>query len=76
MVEVGYSLSSEAHGPQELIETARQADEAGFEFAVLSALDRLPGPDGGEGPEGSNGAVVRPNRFAAQSCGLKGDRRP
>jgi hypothetical protein len=36
MVEIGYSLSSEEHGPQELIETARQAEEAGFAFAILS----------------------------------------
>jgi G6PDH family F420-dependent oxidoreductase len=36
MVEIGYSLSSEEHGPRELIETARQAEEAGFEFAILS----------------------------------------
>lgn len=36
MTEIGYSLSSEEHGPRELIEQARRAEEVGFTFALIS----------------------------------------
>src|SRR2546430_4426286 len=36
MTEVGYALSSEEHGPRELVEHARLAEEAGFSFALIS----------------------------------------
>ncbi len=36
MVELGYALSSEEHGPNELVRLARQAEEAGFTFALIS----------------------------------------
>src|SRR5438093_7201910 len=36
MVEIGYALSSEEHGPQELVQFARTAEEAGFTFALIS----------------------------------------
>src|SRR2546421_3182253 len=36
MLELGCSLSSEEHGPNVLIESARLAEEAGFSFAVIS----------------------------------------
>jgi coenzyme F420-dependent glucose-6-phosphate dehydrogenase len=36
MMELGYSLSSEEHGPNELIEAAARAEEAGFGFAMVS----------------------------------------
>src|SRR5689334_13936289 len=36
MVELGYSLSSEEHGPNELVRLARQAEEVGFGFALIS----------------------------------------
>jgi coenzyme F420-dependent glucose-6-phosphate dehydrogenase len=36
MTEYGYALSSEEHGPRELVENARRAEEAGFEFAMIS----------------------------------------
>jgi coenzyme F420-dependent glucose-6-phosphate dehydrogenase len=32
----GYALSSEEHGPFELVDHARAAEEAGFEFALIS----------------------------------------
>jgi G6PDH family F420-dependent oxidoreductase len=35
-MEVGYWLSSEEHGPQELVENARRAEEAGFEHVLIS----------------------------------------
>src|SRR4051794_26298572 len=34
--ELGYSLSSEEHGPRELVEFARAAEEAGFSYALIS----------------------------------------
>jgi coenzyme F420-dependent glucose-6-phosphate dehydrogenase len=36
MAEFGYALSSEEHGPGELVRNARLAEEAGFEFAMVS----------------------------------------
>jgi G6PDH family F420-dependent oxidoreductase len=35
-MEVGYSLSSEEHRPQALVEQARRAEEIGFSFALIS----------------------------------------
>ena len=34
--ELGYTLSSEEHGPNELVRYARLAEEAGFTFALIS----------------------------------------
>jgi coenzyme F420-dependent glucose-6-phosphate dehydrogenase len=36
MAEFGYHLSSEEHGPVELVRYARRAEEAGFAFALIS----------------------------------------
>ena len=36
MLELGYGLSSEEHGPNQLIESAARAEEAGFSYAVIS----------------------------------------
>jgi coenzyme F420-dependent glucose-6-phosphate dehydrogenase len=36
MVRLGYALSSEEHRPSDLVESARRAEEAGFEFALIS----------------------------------------
>jgi len=36
MVDFGYKLSSEEHGPNELVSQARRAEEAGFAFAAIS----------------------------------------
>ena len=36
MTEFGYALSSEEHGPRQLVENARTAEEHGFEFAMIS----------------------------------------
>lgn len=36
MVDLGVNLASEAHGPNELVEVAVHAEEAGFDFAVIS----------------------------------------
>ena len=36
MVDVGINLASEAHGPNELVEYAGRAEDAGFDFAVVS----------------------------------------
>ena len=33
---LGYALSSEEHGPRDLVANARRAEDAGFEFAMLS----------------------------------------
>ena len=35
-MDVGYWLSSEEHGPAELVEHAKLAEEAGFEFVLIS----------------------------------------
>jgi coenzyme F420-dependent glucose-6-phosphate dehydrogenase len=34
--EIGYKLSSEEHGPNELVQYARLAEQAGFDFASIS----------------------------------------
>lgn len=36
MTRIGYALSSEEHGPRDLVANARRAEEAGFEFALIS----------------------------------------
>jgi coenzyme F420-dependent glucose-6-phosphate dehydrogenase len=36
MPELGYALSSEEHGPRELVRDARAAEDAGFTFALIS----------------------------------------
>ena len=36
MVAYGYKLSSEEHGPLDLVQYARRAEEAGFSFAAIS----------------------------------------
>lgn len=36
MVELGYPLSSEEHGPGDLVRYARRAEETGFSFALVS----------------------------------------
>jgi G6PDH family F420-dependent oxidoreductase len=36
MPEIGFALSSEEHGPRELVEQARMAEEAGFTFCLVS----------------------------------------
>ncbi|MBN9494302.1 TIGR03557 family F420-dependent LLM class oxidoreductase [bacterium] len=36
MVSLGYALSSEEHGPRELVRYARLAEDSGFDFAVIS----------------------------------------
>jgi G6PDH family F420-dependent oxidoreductase len=35
-VEIGYKLSSEEHGPRDLVRYARSAEQAGFSFALIS----------------------------------------
>ena len=36
MIRVGYALSSEEHGPNDLVAYARRAENVGFEFALIS----------------------------------------
>ena len=36
MAEIGYALSTEEHGPAELVRLARRAEDAGFAFALIS----------------------------------------
>lgn len=36
MIEIGYALSSEEHGPQDLVRYAKQCEEVGFTFALIS----------------------------------------
>src|SRR5213592_3867199 len=36
MLSTGYSLSTEEHGPRELVKYAQIAEEAGFEFLSIS----------------------------------------
>ncbi len=36
MVQLGYALSSEEHRPQDLVKSARRAEEVGFPFALIS----------------------------------------
>ena len=35
-MELGYALSSEEHDPRALVRFAREAEESGFEFALIS----------------------------------------
>jgi len=35
-MQLGFSLSSEEHRPNALVEQARRAEEAGFSFALIS----------------------------------------
>jgi coenzyme F420-dependent glucose-6-phosphate dehydrogenase len=35
-IEIGYALSSEEHRPTDLVRSARRAEEAGFDFAMIS----------------------------------------
>ncbi|HEY7062365.1 MAG TPA: TIGR03557 family F420-dependent LLM class oxidoreductase [Chloroflexota bacterium] len=36
MLEIGYALSSEEHGPSELVHLTRRAEDVGFSFALIS----------------------------------------
>ena len=36
MTQLGYKLCSEEHSPQQLLQYARQAEETGFSFAMIS----------------------------------------
>jgi hypothetical protein len=36
MMEIGYKLMSEEHGPADLIRNAGRAEEAGFDLAAIS----------------------------------------
>jgi G6PDH family F420-dependent oxidoreductase len=36
MAQIGYALSSEEHSPMDLVRNARQAEEIGFSFALIS----------------------------------------
>jgi len=36
VTKFGYKISSEEHGPQELVDYARRAEQAGFGFAAIS----------------------------------------
>lgn len=36
MADIGYALSSEEHGPNDLVRNARRAEESGFRFALIS----------------------------------------
>jgi len=36
VTEIGYALSSEEHGPNDLVHLARRAEEVGFTFALIS----------------------------------------
>jgi G6PDH family F420-dependent oxidoreductase len=36
VIEIGYALSSEEHGPNDLVHLARRAEEVGFRFALIS----------------------------------------
>jgi len=36
MIEIGYKLCSEEHGPQDLVQYAKRAEDAGFSFAMIS----------------------------------------
>jgi alkanesulfonate monooxygenase SsuD/methylene tetrahydromethanopterin reductase-like flavin-dependent oxidoreductase (luciferase family) len=35
-IRIGYALSSEEHGPLDLVRNARLAEEHGFEYALIS----------------------------------------
>ena len=48
-VRLGYKLSSEERGPRELVRLARQAEETGFGFGLISDhFHPLDGPAGSE----------------------------
>src|SRR4051794_41828135 len=36
MTKLGYCLTAELHGPNEMVEHARRAEQAGFRFALIS----------------------------------------
>ncbi|HXF38949.1 MAG TPA: LLM class flavin-dependent oxidoreductase, partial [Blastocatellia bacterium] len=36
MIEIGYKLCSEEHGPQDLVQYAKRAEDVGFSFAMIS----------------------------------------
>ena len=36
MPDIGYALSSEEHGPNDLVRNAQRAEESGFRFALIS----------------------------------------
>ena len=36
MISLGYKLSSEEHGPVDLVRYAQMAQDAGFRFALIS----------------------------------------
>ena len=36
MLQIGFKLCSEEHGPTDLVQYARRAEEAGFTFAMIS----------------------------------------
>ncbi len=36
MLRLGYKLMSEEHGPKDLVENAKRAEKAGFDFAAIS----------------------------------------
>ena len=40
MVQVGYALSSEEHSASELVRLAAAAEEAGFDYAMISNRGR------------------------------------
>lgn len=50
MTSVGYTLSSEEHGPNDLVEYAARAEDVGFEFASISDHFHPWVPQQGESP--------------------------
>jgi hypothetical protein len=42
MIEFGYKLMTEEHGPSSLVRNAVRAEQAGFEFAAISARAAFP----------------------------------
>ncbi|EMA40026.1 TIGR03557 family F420-dependent LLM class oxidoreductase [Halobiforma nitratireducens] len=50
MTRIGYTLSSEEHGPSRLVEIARRAEEAGFDFLSISDHFHPWVPEQGESP--------------------------
>jgi hypothetical protein len=46
MLEIGYKLSSEEHGPNELVRHARMTEESGFTRTDLGPLPSVDGPAG------------------------------
>jgi hypothetical protein len=37
MLELGYKLMSEEHGPADLVRNAARAEQAGFDFAAITS---------------------------------------